>query len=114
MSHVLKTCSIGTASLATLALSGFLLFVGTPRAQADECQDRIRHADHELHKAAAKHGWDSPQAADHRRELAEARSWCWEHHHRWWDEDEHRWRESRDWDDHDHDLDRDHHDRDRQ
>jgi len=37
MSRVLKTCSIGTASLATLALSGFLLFVGTPRAQADEC-----------------------------------------------------------------------------
>jgi hypothetical protein len=38
--------------------------------------------------------------------LREAREYCWEHSHRWWDEDGHRWRSGRDWDDHDHDRDR--------
>jgi len=106
MGHWLKSSGIGTATIATLALSGFLMFGGAPRAQANECQDRIRHADHELHKAAKRHGWDSPQAAERRRELAEARAWCWENHHRWWNEEEHRWHTDRDWDDHDHDHDR--------
>jgi hypothetical protein len=102
MSHWLKSSGLGTATIATLALSGLML-LGAPRGQANECQDRIRHADHELHKAAKHHGRDSPQAAERRRELAEARAWCWENHHRWWNEEEHRWHTERDWDDHDHD-----------
>ena len=88
---------------------------GAAPVRADEdCQKRIIRADHKLHEAAEHHGWDSPQVAKYRHELAEARAWCWEHSHRWWDEDGHRWRTDRDWDDHDHDRhDHDHeHDRD--
>ena len=80
------------------------LFVAAPAAQADDhCQRRIAHADHRLHEAVEHHGWPSPQAERRRHELAEARSYCWEHSHRWWDEDGHRWHDQRDWDDHDHD-----------
>jgi hypothetical protein len=60
-------------------------------------------ADHRLHEAAAKHGWDSPEAAKGRQELTLAREYCWEHGHRWWDEDAQRWHTDRDWDEHDHD-----------
>jgi len=87
---------------STAAFFG-LLFCLAPGAKANECQDRIRHADRALHKAAARHGWDSPQAAERRRELFAAREWCWAHGHRWWDEDGHRWHRDRDWDEHDHD-----------
>lgn len=99
------------AVVASATLGGFLLFAGTPATRAndeDACRDRVVRADHKLHEAAEKHGWDSPQAAERRRDLAAARSWCWEHGHRWWDEDAHRWHTDRDWDDHDHD----HHDHD--
>jgi hypothetical protein len=85
-------------------LVGSLLLLGAPRVRADEdCQKRIVHIDHELHKAAEKHGWDSPEAAGKRRELVAAREWCWEHGHRWWDEDARKWHTDRDWDEHDHD-----------
>jgi hypothetical protein len=107
MGHTWKAFSIGSTTLATMAFSGFLLFAGTPQVKADDCQERIRHADHELHKAAKRHGWDSPQAQERRQQLREAREYCWQHGNRWWDEDTHRWRSDRDWDDHDHD--RDHH-----
>jgi len=99
---------LGKTVLAGAAMTGFLLFAGTPRLRADDddCQQRIVKADHKLHEAAEHHGWESKQAQHWRHELAEARSWCWEHHHHWWDEDGHRWRTDRDWDDHDHDHDR--------
>lgn len=101
----------GTSILAAIAIGGFLLLAATPRAAADEhdCQRRIARADHRLHEAAEHHGWDSPQAARARAQLREAREFCWGHYHRWWDEDAHRWRTERDWDEHDHDRDRDHH-----
>jgi hypothetical protein len=38
--------------------------------------------------------------------LHEAREHCWNRNKRWWDEDGHRWRSERDWDDHDHDRER--------
>jgi hypothetical protein len=85
---------------ATLAGS-FLLF-GAPQSRAEDCQKRIMNIDHNLHKAAAKHGWNSPQVAEQRRALASAREWCWEHGHRWWDEDGQKWHSERDWDEHDH------------
>jgi hypothetical protein len=93
------------ATLAAATLSGFLLFAGTPalRADDDACRNRIVKADHRLHEAAAKHGWDSPEAAKGRQELTLAREYCWEHGHRWWDEDAQRWHTDRDWDEHDHD-----------
>lgn len=101
-----KTISVSTL-FGILLFASLYAFVFIPSSRADDdCQKRISHADHELHKAAEKHGWESPQAEHWRHELAEARSWCWEHAHRWWDEDEHRWRDQRDWDDHDHDHDR--------
>src|SRR5271168_934298 len=90
------------ATVAAATLSGFLLFAGTPalRADDDACRGRIIRADHRLHEAAERHGWDSPQAAERRRDLAAAREYCFAHGHRWWDEDGHRWHTDRDWDDH--------------
>jgi hypothetical protein len=94
------------AVLAPLALSGaFLLAVPGPVRADDDCQRRTARADHKLHEAIEHHGYQSPEAAHWRQELAEARSYCWEHSHRWWDEDGHRWRSDRDWDEHDHDHD---------
>jgi hypothetical protein len=89
--------------LAPLALGGafMLATAGTVRAD-DDCQKRTIKADHKLHEAIEKHGPDSPDARHWREELATARSYCWEHGHRWWDEDAHQWRTEH-WDDHDHD-----------
>jgi len=87
-----------------LATGAFL--AGVPRAQAsDDCQRKLAHADHELDRAIEKHGYNSRQADHKRHELREAREWCWEHRHRWWNEHERRWHEQRDWDDRDHDRD---------
>jgi hypothetical protein len=86
------------------ALLGFMTLAGASGAAADDpCQRRIIHADRKLHEAAEHHGWESRQAEHWRHELREAREYCWEHAHRWWDQDDHRWRTERDWDDHDHD-----------
>jgi len=85
---------------AATALVGMLAFVSAPRVRADDdCQRRIAKADHKLHEAVEHHGWDSKQAAHARHELHESREHCWTGGHRWWDEDEHRWRTDRDWDD---------------
>jgi hypothetical protein len=99
---------LGKTLLAGSALAGFLLFTGAPRLRADDddCQRRIAKADHRLHEAIEHHGRNSRQADNARRNLHEAREYCWGRGHRWWDEDEHRWRSERDWDDHDHDRDR--------
>ncbi len=101
----------GSSLVAAFALAGFLLLAGTPRAMADEhdCQRRIVRADHRLHEAAEHHGWNSPQVDRARAQLHDARVFCWDHYHRWWDEDAHRWHTERDWDDHDHEHDHDHH-----
>ena len=88
--------------LVTLAaLPGFLLFTGAPRVRANEseCEHRTERADHHLHEAIEHHGWDSSQAEHARHELHEARDYCWNHSHRWWDVETHGWRTDRDWDD---------------
>jgi hypothetical protein len=73
--------------LPLLSLAAFFFGVSVPVLRADDnCQKRITRADHKLHEAAQKHGWNSPEVEKWRQELAEARSWCWEHGHRWWDE----------------------------
>jgi hypothetical protein len=103
--NFLSTVFGGAVVLGLLTLAG-----APPRAYAeDQCQKRTIHADRELHKAVEHHGWNSPQAAHWREELQASRQFCWEHSHRWWDEDGHRWRSEHDWDDHDHDHDHDHH-----
>ncbi len=97
---------LGRSVLAAAALVGLLAFAATPRGLADDygrCQRRIAKADHKLHEAAERHGWNSRQAGHARQELREARERCWNDHHRWRDEDGHRWHTDRDWDDHDHD-----------
>ena len=95
----------GKLKLAGAALAGFSLFIGAPslRADNDSCQRRISKADHRLHEAIEHHGRNSRQADHARQQLHEARENCWNRSHRWWDEDGHRWRSDRDWDDHDHD-----------
>jgi len=90
---------LGTGVLA----GGLALFGATPSAKADDCQERIVKADHKLHEAVEHHGYESKQAANARHDLAEARTYCWEHGHRWWDVEGNRWHTDRDWDDHDHD-----------
>jgi hypothetical protein len=97
--------------LAAAALAGVLIFMGTPAVRADEgaCQRRIAKADHRLHEAVEHHGWESREAANARKQLHEAREYCWSRAHKWWDEDGRRWHTDRDWDDHDHDHDHDRH-----
>ena len=91
----------GKLSVTLAALAGFLLFTGVPRVRADEseCEHRTEKADHHLHEAIEHHGWDSSQAEHARHELHEAREYCWNHSHRWWDVETHGWRTDRDWDD---------------
>ena len=90
--------------LGPAALAGALMLASAGPVQADnECQKRTIRADHKLHDAIEHHGPNSPQADHARHDLAEARAYCWDHEHKWWDADGNRWREQRDWDDHDHD-----------
>jgi len=92
--------------LAPMVFAGAILFASTTIVRADDdCQKRTAKADHNLHEAIQKHGVNSSQAEHWRQELAAARSYCWEHDHRWWDEDGHRWHTDHDWDEHDHDHD---------
>ena len=95
---------LGTTALA----AGLMLSAGARVATADDdCRERTIKADHRLHEAIERHGYESRQAEHARMELREARHYCWEHSHRWWDTEGSRWHTDRDWDDHDHD--RDHH-----
>jgi hypothetical protein len=109
MRHRLNSLFFGKMALVSAALAGFLVLAGAPQLRADheDCQRRIAHADHKLHEAIEHHGYQSRQADRSRRELHEARERCWSAYHGWWDEHEHRWHTDHDWDDHDHD--RDHH-----
>lgn len=111
MENRLKTPLFGKLASATAALVALIVLIGVPqlRADNDDCERRIAHADHKLHEAVEHHGYQSKQAERARHELREAREHCWNTNHRWWNEDEHRWHTERDWDDHDHDHDGDHH-----
>lgn len=105
-SHPLRVVRL----LASLAIGvALLFFTAVPRARADdkneECRHRIARADHRLHEAIEHHGAQSAEADQARHELHEARERCWNENHKWWDEDQHRWRDQQDWDDHDHDRD---------
>jgi len=87
-------------------LAGLIMFAGASTLRADDdCQRRVAKADHNLHEAIEHHGYQSEEAAKWRHILHDERERCWASNHRWWDEDEHRWRTDRDWDDHDHDHD---------
>lgn len=89
---------------APVLLAGALALAGASVVRADDdCQKHTIKADHNLHEAIKKHGPNSPEAEHWRSELAAARSFCWEHEHKWWDEDGNRWHTDKDWDVHDHD-----------
>jgi hypothetical protein len=92
--------------LSLAALAAFTVFPALlPRAHAEseeQCKDRIVHANHKLHDAIDHHGPNSSQADHARHDLQEARERCWKEHHKWWDEDQQRWHDQQDWDEHDH------------
>jgi hypothetical protein len=73
--------------LGPALLVAAVLFAGATVVHADDCQKRTAKADHKLHEAIEHHGSQSSQAEHWRHELAEARSYCWEHGHRWWEID---------------------------
>ena len=59
----------GKAFLSATALAAVFLFTAIPRLHAedaDRCQLRVRHAEHDLHEAIEHHGRHSRQA-DHER-----------------------------------------------
>ena len=111
MRHRLNNSLFGKTALAAAALAGFLMFTAVPplRADNDDCQRRVARADHRLHEAIERHGYQSRQAERRRHELRQVRERCWNRSRRWWNEHEHRWHTDRDWDDNDHDRDRDQH-----
>ena len=97
-SYWIRRALIAAGLMTALFLGGAVLL----RAE-DDCQKRVRKADHKLHEAVEHHGWQSSQADHWRQELAEARNYCWNRDHRWWDADANRWHTDREGDDHDHD-----------
>src|ERR1700680_1284946 len=90
---------LSKCSLATAALTGFLLLSGVQQVRAENCQQRASRADHNLHAAIEHHGYESKQAQRAHHELQEAREACFNADHRWWDPDQRRWHTDRDWDD---------------
>jgi hypothetical protein len=108
MDHIEKSYPRRLARLLpSLAIGVALLgFTAMPPAHADDkedaCKHRIEQANHKLHDAIDHHGATSSQADHARHDLQEAREQCWRENHKWWDDDEHRWHDQQDWDDHDH------------
>jgi len=83
------------ALLGGAGLSAILLLAGAAPAFAepwDDCRTRVVDARDHLDRAIHRHGVDSEQARRWRHEVEDARAWCWEHHHGWWDADAQRWR----------------------
>jgi len=79
------------------------MFVAAPVACAADhakCQHKIEKAEIKLDEAVRKHGERSSQAESRRRDLNAERERCWNVYKGWWDGHEHRWHDSRDWEDH--------------
>lgn len=70
----------GKSILLAAALGGVLLFAGAPAARPqyreDQCEQRIRKAEANLHQEIARHGERSPQAERRRHELEQVRERC--------------------------------------
>jgi hypothetical protein len=66
----------GTAVLLTLFLLMGSLVPAQARDRDDKCEQRVRKAEVSLQKAERKHGANSRQAQNRRRELEEARERC--------------------------------------
>jgi hypothetical protein len=101
------------SAITALTLGVIMMFVAVPSLHADgraKCQAKIEAREAKLHEAVHRYGPRSPQADNWRRALNAEREACWNKYHGWWNGEEHRWHEERDWDrEHDHDMDRDRH-----
>lgn len=101
----MKSARFGRSAIAAAVLSVLLLFAAVPPSHADDrevCRQRIEKAEVRLDEAIRKHGENSHQANDRRRDLTAERERCWREQHGWWDAHAHQWHTDRDWD-HDHD-----------
>ena len=63
--------------LFAIVLSGLFMLAGAGAVRADDwCTKQIRHEQHELDRAIARHGFYSRQADHERRELDRLRDQC--------------------------------------
>ncbi len=85
-------------TLAGAGIAAFAMLLGALQLRANECQKRTEKAAHHLHDAVVHHGDHSPQADRARHELNDAREYCWDHGHRWWDSDSQQWHSNHGWD----------------
>ena len=69
--------------LSAFVLAGALTLsgVGVLQAHAENCEQRIHKAEHNLNEAMRKHGEHSHQAEQKRRDLEQARQRCGNEHH---------------------------------
>ena len=92
---------LGKTLAGAATLSALLLFVAVPRLQADNralCQQRIEQSEARLNEAIRKHGGNSEQANERRRDLNAERDRCWNENHAWWNPGDRQWHNERDWD----------------
>jgi len=77
MSHMSRRIGMAWMLGASLLLGGVATAPAqTPADRHYRCERRIRRAEHNLERAIARHGVNSPQAERRRRELAEVRARC--------------------------------------
>jgi len=91
---------LGKTLLATAMLGTLLFVAAAPPAHADnraQCQARIEKAEARLDEAVRKHGENSHEAEDRRRDLNAEREHCWRENHAWYDAHAHAWHTERDW-----------------
>jgi len=92
---------VGKTLLASAMLGTLLLVAAAPPAHADDrahCQQRIEKAEARLDEAVRKHGENSHEAEERRRDLNAERERCWRENHAWYDAHAHQWHADRDWD----------------
>lgn len=70
--------------ISTLIIGGFIATALPVQAydRDDRCEQRIRDAERDLHKAERRHGENSPQAERKRHRLEEIRERCHHDHDR--------------------------------
>ncbi len=77
---MLRKVRLGKAMLLAVALGGMLLLGGAAPAPArdrdDKCAQRIHKAEEKLEREIRRHGEQSRQARNRRRELEEVRDRC--------------------------------------
>ena len=85
--------------MAAAGLAGFVMLLGAPQLRADDCQKQTQKAVHDWHKAVEHEGTKSDAAKYAKHEVRNAQQACWDRERRWWDPDQHRWHDDKDFDD---------------